>query len=218
LQLAATDLAYSFVQVRERTELQSVLQERRSVTERLEAQVIDLQTQLDQSLGGDWLNYVQGRGAEAFGFDLGQNLSLTRATDLPEYLKPAMARGEPVVEVGTSEQVVNIPIKRRDDVLGAMSFALPLDRQITDRQLEIASAVTDRLAVALENARLVEQSQSQAARQRTASEVSNLLLGQQEVDALLETAAESFSNALGAIYTRIYIEPDALLTRDEEAL
>ena len=128
-----------------------------------------------------------------------------------------MSRGEPVIEAGRYEQIVNIPIKRRDDVLGAMSFALPLEHKVTERQLEIANAVTNRLAVALENARLVEQSQAQAARERKASEVSSQLLGQQEVNALLETAAQTFSDALGAIYTRIYIEPDALLTREEEA-
>ncbi len=218
LQLIALDLAQALSQVRSRNELQAALQERRLTAERLETQVVDLQNQMNQNLGSDWTRYIQGRGTEAFGFDLGQNLSMTRATDLPEHLKAAMARGETVVEVGESEQVVNIPIMRRDDVLGAMSFGLPLERRVTERQLDIARAVTDRLTVALENARLVEQSQAQAARERKASEVSSQLLGQQEVDALLATAAESFSSALGAIYTRIYIEPDPLLTPDEEAL
>src|SRR5690606_8761835 len=81
-----------------------------------------------------------------------------------------------------------------------------------------ANAVANRLAAALETARLVEQTRSQAERERKAGEISGLLLGQQDVHAVLETAAQSFNDALGAVYTRIYLEPEALQARSEEAL
>ncbi|MAS35310.1 MAG: hypothetical protein CL610_14955 [Anaerolineaceae bacterium] len=219
LELVAAETAAALTQTRTQAELRRVLETRDTAAERLQAQITDLRRQVEQSRGSDWMSYLQNRGQSAFGFDLGgRNLTLTAANDLPEHLRAAMLRGEMVIEKHQNDQVVNLPIKRYDEVLGGMSFALPADQVLTPRQIDMANEVTNRLAVALENARLVEQSQAQAARERKAGEVSNLLLGQQEVRTLLDTAAESFNEALGAIYTRIYLDPEILFDRGEEAL
>lgn len=217
--LLASDLADALAHVTTRNQIQNVLETREAANQRLETQVADLKRQLEQSLGSDWTSYIQGRNQLAFGFNmLGRNLALTQATDLPEHLQEAMLRGEVVVERREHEQVINLPIKRYNDVLGAMSFTLPANQPLTERQINLASTVANRLAVALENARLVEQSRSQAARERKAGEVSSQLLGHQEISVLLDAAAQSFNEALGAIYTRIYLEPEALHNRSEEAV
>lgn len=219
LELLASEMAHALVQVRQRSALQQALESRETANERLEAQIADLRNQIEQGLGTDWTTYLRARGQTAFGFDLsGRSLNLTPATDFPEHLKPAMLRGEIFVETREREKIVNIPIKRYDNVLGAMSFVVPLDQPLTDRQIEMANAVANRLATALENARLVEQTRAQAERERKANEISNLLLGQQEVHALIDAAAQSFNDALGAVYTRIYLEPEALMSRSEEAV
>jgi len=219
LELLAGELAYAISQVRELNELRQVLETRETANERLEAQVYDLRRRLEYGVGTDWTAYVRERGRTAFGFDLpDRKLNLQPASDLPEHLKAAMTRGEVLVETRENEQIINLPIRRYDDVLGAMSFSVPLDQPLTDRQIEMANAVANRLAAALETARLVEQTRSQAERERKAGEISGLLLGQQDVHAVLETAAQSFNDALGAVYTRIYLEPEALQARSEEAL
>lgn len=211
LKLAAIEMAQALTQVRTITGLQQVLDEQQVLGERMQTEMTGLRRQADESLGGVWMQYFQGRRQQAFGFDVsGRDMNLTAATDLPPQLMSAMQRGEIVVESGEQEQIINLPITRRGQVLGAMSFGVPGDQPLSNRQIEMARSVANRLSVALENARLVEQSQAQAARERAAGEVSSALLGQQEVSALLDTAAESFQEALGAIYTRIYIEPDAL--------
>ena len=221
LELIASDLAQWIAQCREKETLEALVAEQTATTAGLEQQVVRLRHQLDQSLGSDWLSYLDSRGHHAIGFDLlaSQN-KLTPAIDLPEHLRPAMMRGEMVIETQGNEQIVSIPIKQRDEVLGAMSFGLPLDSKLTDRQIEMAYQVANRLATALDNARLVEQTQAQARRERKTSEIATLLLGQQEVHTLLETAAQSFNDALGAIYTRIHVNPELLLSESqtEEAL
>jgi GAF domain-containing protein len=219
LRLIAAELSDALVQARERMQLQRALETQEAAREHLQTQVNDLRRQLEQSLGSDWTSYLRSRNQTAFGFDFsGRNPNLTPANDLPEHLKAAMLRGETVVEKRGQQQIINVPIKRYDEVLGAMSFALPADQPLTDRQMEMADAVANRLAVALENARLVEQSQAQAARERKAGEISDQLLSQQEVRTLLDAAAHSFNEALGAIYTRIYLEPEVLANRSEEAV
>jgi GAF domain-containing protein len=75
----------------------------------------------------------------------------------------------------------------------------------------VATTVAERLALALENTRLFEQSQSQALRERKASEVATALIGATDVRVVLNMAAEQFKDALGAVNTRIYIQPETLM-------
>jgi len=128
-----------------------------------------------------------------------------------------------MVESSGDTQVINVPITFRDHTLGAMSFTIAKGEEIGARQLEMARVVSNRLALALENTRLFEQSQAQVQRERKASELGNLLLGSTDVSAVLNLAAESFNEALGAVQTRIYVEREAWTesmgrTQREEAL
>ena len=211
LSILAAEMAQALDRVRQTNEFQQNLNDQALANQRLQAEITELRRRVDHNLGGVWEQYFQSRHQQLFGFDVnGRTMELTPATDLPAHLKPAMLKGEIVIEPGQREQIINLPITRRNEVLGAMSFVVPGNQKISDRQIEMARSVANRLSVALDNARLVEQSQAQANRERKAGEVSNILLGQQEVHDLLDTAAASFQEALGAVYTRIYIEPGAL--------
>lgn len=211
LRLVAAELAYALVHVRQRNELQQALGEQQRLNDRLQGDLTKLRRDTQQESGSEWARYLHSRRSQVFGFDAsGQNFNLTPASDLPAHLREAMFQGEMVIESNGREQIINLPILRRDEILGAMSFVVPGTHPLNDRQIEMARSVSNRLAVALENVQLVEQSRAQASRERKAGEIASVLLGQQEVNRLLETAAESFQEALGAIYTRIYIEPDVL--------
>jgi GAF domain-containing protein len=93
-----------------------------------------------------------------------------------------------------------------------MTFDIPLDRPVGERQLELARIVADRLGQALENAQLVDQSSSQALRERKASEVSATLISATDVRAVLAIAAETFNEAMGAVATRVTLQPDMFET------
>lgn len=219
LKLVASELTSHLARVRELNTLRRVLDERDTAQARMERQMARLRQQAEQSAGSDWRQFIEGRGVEGFGFDLLRHdqLLLTPARDLPAELQPALASGEMIIQQTEDEQVVMVPILFRQEVLGAMRFTIPKDRVISDRQRDLAYTVAQRLALALENARLVEQSRTQAERERTASEFSQLLLGQQDIDLLLQVAAENFKEALGAVYTQVYLEPEARPLVAEEA-
>lgn len=187
--------------------LQRDLDEQRSVTERLQAQVTGLQAQQRRSLRTAWSSFVQqiGQGSSV-GFNLA-NGALTPATDMPQDMQNALQQGDLFTVEQADRQTIYVPIKLRDDVLGAMTFDLPPDQPITERQRELASTVALRLGSALESTRLLEQTQAQAIRERKASEIANLLITATDVNSLLELAADSFNETLGAIQTQIFIEP-----------
>lgn len=172
-----------------------------------------------QAILNAWTGYMQQRGENVVGFDMDEtSVTLTPAADLPDAMREALTRGEIITETLDNAQRVSVPVTLRGQVLGVVSFMLPANRPLTRRQTEMILSVVQRMALALDNKRLFEQSQAQARRESKASEIAGLLITSTSVETVLELAARSFNEALGAIQTRIHVaENTELLPQGEEA-
>jgi GAF domain-containing protein len=209
LTLLANQVATLLVRVRETEMLWRNVHEQEDIANSLRNQIQELRQLGRESISGAWDEYLKERGENAVGFDL-RGSGLVSATDLPETLRTALGGGQIHIESTGDERTINIPIMLRGQMLGAMAFAVPKDREISQRQLEMVQNVSERLALSLETRRLFEQSQAQANRERKASETASLLISATDVRAVLSLAADSFNQALGAVFTRIYIQPGML--------
>jgi GAF domain-containing protein len=196
--------------------LRENVRQQEEVTATLRGRLQELRQGMTSQVGGaSWEAYLQHRGEEVFGFDLegkgsdSQRL-FTPASDLPDTLRAVLETGALQVTTQGDIKIVNVPINLRGEVLGAMSFTLPKERVLTERQIETAQIVANRLALALENKRLFEQTQAQALRERRANEATNLLISATNVEAVMNVAASSFNEALGAISTRIHLQPSVI--------
>lgn len=214
-----TSLTQSFAAAWERQALvhdqARVIEEQSGQLERLREQVGLFEGRSQQTALGSWENYLRGRGSQRIGFDLVRQQAglnerdLRPASDLPPEILSALERGELHITVEGDEQVVNVPIRVRELLLGAMAFRLPAGQSITQRQLDTVGIVAERLGTALENLRLYEQNQAQVRRERKASDVTSALLSATDLNSLLSAATDIFNDALGAISTRVTIEPVA---------
>jgi GAF domain-containing protein len=207
----ATQIASALRIARTITNLQRAFREQEGDINRLQSQLQAFRQRDRQSLSDVWGQYMQGHGG-ALGYDLesGMVMNLIAANDLPVAIYETLRSGKLHTETVGDEQIVNVPIIFRNTTLGAMCFSVPREQPIGERQLEMTQIVAERLALALENTRLFEQSQAQALRERKASEVGSRLIGATDVRALLNLAAEQFNEALGAVHTQIYLQPDVL--------
>jgi GAF domain-containing protein len=203
------DVGYRYESSRTLRRLAAIRQEQ-------EATIVTFQKQLDQyrernqqNVASIWRTYVEGRGRQALGFDLDTS-TLVEANDLPETIETALQSGQLQVEQRADQQVINVPIRFRDYNLGAMSFTVPANKPVNPQQLEVVQTVAERLALALENTRLFEQNRAQAIREQKASEIASQLIGATDVRAVLNLAADQFREALGAVTTRIFIQPDVV--------
>lgn len=205
-------VALALRQARLVTNLRQSLRDQEKTVQQLQSQLRNHSRQSRNQVGDIWSTYARGHGAIAFGFDVtGENPEPVPANDLPANLAHVLASGSFHIEYDNGEQIINVPIHFRDHQLGAMSFAVPEGQALNQRQIETARIIADRLAIALENTRLFEQSRDQALRERKASEVTAQLISATDVREVLNRAAEQFKDALGAINTQIYIQPDMLL-------
>jgi GAF domain-containing protein len=90
---------------------------------------------------------------------------------------------------------VAIPIKLRGKVIGVVTARLKEGHsQITVSALESAS---DRLAAALESARLYEDARARADREQAISQVTSRISAATEFDAILRTTVEEIGKSLG---------------------
>jgi putative methionine-R-sulfoxide reductase with GAF domain len=208
LEQYADTFAQALLSTRRIADLQRALREQEQVSSRVRQQLAEVQGRGAQSQLGGWSSFTRARGG-TFGYDMA-NGSFTPAADLPDSFRQAFAQGDIVLEMREDHQELSAPIILRGEVLGAMTFRLPLEAQVTDLQRNLVRTVSNNLGIALENNRLFEQSQALASRERKANEVGTDLLTADSIDALLQQAAQSFTDALGAVFTRVVVQKSAV--------
>jgi GAF domain-containing protein len=178
---------------------QSVIAGLRQRVETLERST---RTEVDAST---WQLYFQEVASGALGYDIGAGAAVVALDQLPATTYASLHAGQIVMEQGADSTLVTAPIRLREVLLGALSFRIPKGQELNQRQQELIQNVVDRLALALENRRLLQQSQSQAQREAKASEVASVLFGQTDLRLLLNTAADQFNEALGAVNTAVRV-------------
>ena len=210
----AMQAAHEVSLIRQLYELQRSVREQEAVIDRFSGQMSELQQRSQSVSTATWSQYLEGRGQTGFGFDYDGSM-IVPSSSLPDEIREAVERGEITSDRRDDTQVVHVPIILRDQIIGAFTFNLPRDRAIGERQLEMLRTVANRLGVALESNRLLEQTQAQALRERRASEIGSVLLSATDVETVLDLAASNFNEALGAVQTRVYLDPARLVHSGE---
>jgi GAF domain-containing protein len=99
---------------------------------------------------------------------------------------------------GLAEQTsLFIPIKLRGQTIGTMSVkATDLSREWDQDELAMIQATAERVALALETARLLEDSQRRATKERVISDIATKITGAISMDNILKTAVEELGLAI----------------------
>lgn len=95
----------------------------------------------------------------------------------------------------TRSQIV-VPIKLRGEVIGILNVMADSERPWDQDEVDITEAVAERVALAVENVRLLESSQSQASRERTISAVTSRIGASVNMRSILQTAVEELGRII----------------------
>ncbi len=158
---------------------------------------------------GSWQSHLKG-SKKQLAFTYTEN-TLEPEFDETEIALNALTTGEVITTQSASaddqeaESILAVPITLRNQVLGVMNIkykgkAIPSD--LTD----LAQNASDRLAIALENARLLEQNQQRAEREHLVSEISARVRAASDIDTILRTTATELGRALGIDEVRIQLK------------
>ena len=146
-----------------------------------------------RNLQEGWKIFGQEEGIIGYQQSLTGGRTLSQPVNLDE-INQAMYRGE-VLEFHpdgkTGEPTLVVPIKLRDQIIGVMHIKAPSkDRLWTNSEVNLAEAVSERLSLALENARLIQESQRQVIKEQTISEITSRIGSSINLDNVLLTAVE----------------------------
>jgi transcriptional regulator with GAF, ATPase, and Fis domain len=103
---------------------------------------------------------------------------------------------------------VAVPIKVRGQVIGTLNIGTNGSNKPSEENIEIITAVADRLALAIENVRLLDEAQRRAAKERTISEGAARVSEAFDIESILQTTAEELERTLGGSEVIIQLESE----------
>jgi GAF domain-containing protein len=110
---------------------------------------------------------------------------------------------------GDGGAVLALPLKVRDSVVGVLSFRkAEADKAWAVEEMELLETLTAQLGVALESARLYEDTQRRAAQERLVGEVTARMRETLDIDTVLQTAVREIGESLGLHDLTIQLEID----------
>jgi GAF domain-containing protein/HAMP domain-containing protein len=104
--------------------------------------------------------------------------------------------------------ILSLPVKLRGEVIGSVDVRSPENREWDQDELEVVTAILERSAIAMENARLLAESQNLAAKERTIGEISTKISAQSDVGELLKVAAQELGRALPGMDIAVQLNAD----------
>lgn len=159
---------------------------------------------------GAWRSHLKGTN-EQLNYAYIQN-TLETEFEQPPISEEAAISGEAIIAPANSEHnpqkdeaIMAVPIILRDQVLGVLNIKY----QGADIPADLASLVSnaaDRLALALENARLLEEIQERADREHLIGDISSKLRSATDIDSILRTTVAELGKSLGIDEVRIQLK------------
>jgi GAF domain-containing protein/HAMP domain-containing protein len=107
---------------------------------------------------------------------------------------------------GHGEDTLAMPIQLRNQVIGTLNIRPNRKgRTWTEDEINLIQAVAERLGLALDNARLFEETSARASRERTVAEITTKIRNTNNPQEIVETAIQELQRVLGV--TRVEIVP-----------
>ena len=125
-------------------------------------------------------------------------------------INEAIKRGELILDDDNPrvEPAVSAPLKLRGETIGVLNVKAPnKGYQWSADEINMIQAVSERLAVALESARLIEETNRRAERERVVAEITGKIRSVNDPQAMIQTALAELKSALGASRVQVVSPP-----------
>jgi GAF domain-containing protein len=183
------------------TDQLAVAVEKTRLVEKLQQSVNELENSYQAYTQKSWRAHLQA-AHKNYSYRYRQSKIDETASDNPETFQ-ALDSQKLVITSSVSQAnaekeyvVVALPIKLRNQVLGVVDVRFE-GKTIPNDVVPMLETITERLALALENARLVEEIQNRAERERMIGDISAKIRSSADVDKVLRIAAEELGRSLG---------------------
>ncbi len=190
LQTVADQVAVAIDNARLFADAQATLEEMESIQRRY--------------LGQAWAKYLRETPRTSYETEHPGLPVLDKAV-LPE-AQQAMTQKDTVMLRNAPHSALITPIALRGAVIGALGVHDDSeDRQWTTDEIALINAIAERMAVAADNLRLLDETQRRAARERLVGEIASRVRTSMDPDTILKATVEELGRALGARIAAIQV-------------
>lgn len=119
------------------------------------------------------------------------------------YTQPIPLPGaEEVINTGRAyfedeiDSQMTIPVKLRGEVIGVLNVKADGERKWTEDEMDIVTAIVERAALSLENARLLEESRMAAEKEHAIGEISAKISASAQIEMILKTAVRELGSQI----------------------
>jgi GAF domain-containing protein/HAMP domain-containing protein len=191
--------------------------ERTRLLQEVERNLNELESAYGRFTTDNWkrLSDSNPTGNKGYRFD---NIRIEPITELPKLALDAFKTGTVISSNGQDqgtdkEHKVAIPIKLRGQTIGVVS--IKLKEGYDDNTVSIIELATERLASAMESARLYEEARLRADREQSISHVTTAISASTDYEQILQTTVREIGNMLSDTEVTIQIIED--ITADKRA-
>lgn len=217
LQIMAGQLAAAIDKARLVDELQARADENQRLFEEAQKnlrQIEDLNRHLTRR---GWSDYMRARRTRGL---LGYTLYETGHTRQDASWTAPMRQAyqsEQTIVIRQDQQahIAAVPLRIRGEVIGVLEIERGGDRPWTESEIEMAEMLVDRVALAVENARLFEQATLATEREHVVNLIAQEVQEAETIDEVLQTALSELSAVLGASKGIVQISPKVEDSPDE---
>ena len=184
--------------------------ERTRLFQEVESNLKELESAYGLFTRDNWKRLTDGTTTGSMGYRF-DNVRLERITELPDLAGDALSTGKIVSSNGRhpgteKERRVAIPIKLRGQTIGVVS--LKLKEGYDSNTISIIESAAERLASAMESARLYEEARMRADREQSISRVTTAISASTGYEQILQTTVREIGNILGDTEVAIQILED----------
>jgi GAF domain-containing protein len=165
----------------------------------LETSLAELENNVRQSTATTWKTHIRAsrrRYAFQYKHALVQNASIPQTIESIAALQKGSTVITPAKGVEQKESIMAVPIKLRNQTVGVINMRIS-SAKVSPELVRLVENAVNRLAMSLENVRLLEELQVRAERERMVGEISSKVRAATDVDTILRTAANEIGRSLG---------------------
>ena len=175
--------------------------------EETQKSLAEAETTYRQYVSREWKKVTQESDHIGYRYSLAGAQPLLQPLETYE-AREALATGELNLSQGKTTTLA-IPLKLRGEVIGVINVQTNTQRALLEDERDIASAIAERVSLAIENARLVEDSRSRAALESTIGAISSHLSASVNMRNILQTAVEELGRTLPGSEIILQLKNDA---------
>lgn len=197
-QTLADHLAISIDNARLFEETEARLEENRHLVEQSRSALREVERLNRRLTSHAWSEFLSDQPENmGLSIDFDQNASSQKLEWTPG-LEGAVKGNQLVNQTRDQQRMIAAPLRVRGQVIGAMEFELDEDGNLSPEDIDLVEEISERFGLAVENARLYEQSQRSAQREALINEIASRLQSSNNVETTLSEAAESLKKTLKA--------------------